>query len=40
MVNNSVPIGVHNLGQVGMPNADILDGIIDSGITLHQFVGK
>jgi hypothetical protein len=34
-----VPAGVHNLGQAVLPNADILDGAVNSGITLHQFVG-
>lgn len=35
----TVPAGVHNLGQAALPNADILDGVVSSGITLHQFVG-
>lgn len=35
----SVSAGVHNLGQTAMPNADILDAAVASGITLHQFVG-
>lgn len=40
MLHNTIPMGVHNLGQASLPNADILDGVINSGITLHQFVGK
>jgi hypothetical protein len=40
ILKNTIPVGVHNLGQAALPNADILDGVIDSGITLHQFVGK
>jgi hypothetical protein len=36
---HSVAPGVHNLGQQALPNADILDGAVNSGITLHQFVG-
>jgi hypothetical protein len=40
VLNNTIPVGVHNLGQATLPNADILDGVINSGITLHQFVGK
>lgn len=40
MVNSTIPVGVHNLGQAALPNADILDGVINSGISLHQFVGK
>jgi hypothetical protein len=32
--------GVHTLGQAALPNADILDGVISSGIELHQFVGN
>lgn len=40
ILNNAIPVGVHNLGQAALPNADILDGVINSGITLHQFVGK
>jgi len=35
----TVAPGVHNLGQQALPNADILDGAVNSGITLHQFVG-
>ncbi len=38
--NGSVPAGVHNLGQPAMPNADILDAAVASGITLHQFIGN
>jgi hypothetical protein len=39
LATNTVAPGVHNLGQASMPNADILDGAVKSGITLHQFVG-
>jgi len=39
LANTAVAPGVHNLGQASMPNADILDGAVKSGITLHQFVG-
>jgi saccharopine dehydrogenase-like NADP-dependent oxidoreductase len=40
MVNGTIPVGVYNLGQASLPNADILDGVIQSGMKLHQFVGK
>lgn len=39
LATHSVAPGVHNLGQQALPNADILDGAVNSGITLHQFVG-
>lgn len=39
LATNTVAPGVHNLGQTSLPNADILDGAVTSGITLHQFVG-
>lgn len=39
LTNTSVPAGVHTLGQVALPNADILDAVTKSGIELHQFVG-
>ena len=39
LATNTVAPGVHNLGQTTLPNADILDGAVKSGITLHQFVG-
>jgi hypothetical protein len=39
LTNTSVPAGVHTLGQVALPNADILDAVTKSGIDLHQFVG-
>jgi hypothetical protein len=39
LTNTSVPAGVHTLGQVALPNADILDAVTNSGIDLHQFVG-
>ena len=32
--------GVYNLGQTGLPNDAILDGVLALGTTLHQFVGK
>jgi hypothetical protein len=32
--------GVHNLGQDEVPNDFILDGVLDSGTILHQFVGR
>jgi hypothetical protein len=35
-----VPPGVHNLGQDEVPNDFILDGVLDSGTILHQFIGK
>ena len=40
LINGSVPPGVHNLGQDEVPNDYILDGVLDSGTILHQFVGK
>jgi hypothetical protein len=40
LLNGTVMAGVHNLGEPILPNADILDGITTSGITLHQFIGK
>lgn len=39
LVRGAVPAGVHNLGQEGLPNAEILDGVVAAGITLHEFVG-
>ncbi|MFZ4113335.1 MAG: hypothetical protein ACOYKG_09180 [Ilumatobacteraceae bacterium] len=38
--NGNVPPGVHNLGQDEVPNDFILDGVLDSGTILHQFIGK
>ena len=32
--------GVHNMGQDAVPNDFILDGVLDSGTILHQFVGR
>jgi hypothetical protein len=32
--------GVHVLGEASLPNADILNGALASGLTLHQFVGN
>ncbi|MEI6198872.1 MAG: hypothetical protein WCP83_02930 [Actinomycetota bacterium] len=40
LLNGSVPPGVHNLGQNEVPNDYILDGVLDSGTILHQFVGR
>ena len=40
LAKNPVAPGVYNLGQKELPNADILDGVVATGITLHQFVGK
>lgn len=39
LVRTDVSPGVHSLGQDGLPNADILDGVLAAGVTLHQFVG-
>ena len=39
LTTSTVTPGVHNLGQSSLPNAEILDGAVASGITLHQFVG-
>jgi hypothetical protein len=40
LTKSFVPAGVYTLGQAALPNADILDGVISSGIELHQFVGN
>jgi hypothetical protein len=32
--------GVHVLGESALPNADILNGVLASGLKLHQFVGR
>jgi hypothetical protein len=40
LAQGSVIPGVHNLGEATVPNADILDGVTTSGVTLHQFIGK
>ena len=40
LLQNAIIPGVHNLGEATMPNADILDGVTSSGITLHQFIGR
>ena len=37
---HAIASGVHNLGQATVPNAKILDGILATGVTLHQFVGQ
>lgn len=39
LAHGTVPAGVHNLGQAAVPNAEILDGVVAAGITLHEFVG-
>jgi len=39
LVRGGIAPGVHSLGQAGLPNADILDGVMAAGVTLHQFVG-
>lgn len=39
ITNSTIAPGVHTLGQATLPNADILDAVISSGIELHQFVG-
>jgi hypothetical protein len=40
LTTGTTTAGVHTLGQAALPNADILDGVISSGIELHQFVGN
>lgn len=40
VANNSVAPGVHVLGEPSMPNSEILDGVLASGVVLHQFVGR
>lgn len=40
MVEREFPVGVRNLGQMDLPNADILDRALVGGLVLHQFVGK
>lgn len=40
LMNGSVLPGVHNLGQDEVPNDYILDGVLDSGTILHQFIGR
>ena len=40
LTRGAVMAGVHNLGESTVPNADILDGVTASGITLHQFIGR
>jgi len=39
LVRTRIAPGVHNLGGTSLPNADILDGVLAAGVTLHQFVG-
>jgi hypothetical protein len=39
LTKTSVAAGVHTLGQAALPTADILDGVMSSGVELHQFVG-
>ena len=40
LARGAVIPGVHNLGESTVPNADILDAITSSGVTLHQFIGR
>jgi hypothetical protein len=40
IAHNNIAPGVHTLGQVALPNADILDAVTNAGIELHQFVGN
>ena len=40
MSHGSIEPGVHVLGQSTMPNSAILDGVLASGVVLHQFVGR
>ncbi|MSO15605.1 MAG: hypothetical protein EXQ61_04730 [Ilumatobacteraceae bacterium] len=40
LLNGTVPPGVYNLGQHEVPNDFILDGVLDSGTILHQFIGR
>lgn len=40
VARNNIAPGVHTLGQVALPNADILDAVTNAGIELHQFVGN
>jgi hypothetical protein len=39
VLSGHVNPGVHTLGQASLPNDQILDGVLATGITLHQFVG-
>ena len=39
LARTTVAPGVHTLGQEALPNADVLDGVLAAGVTLHQFVG-
>lgn len=38
--HGTVAPGVHVLGEPTMPNSAILDGVLASGVVLHQFVGR
>lgn len=40
LAHTSVPPGVHVLGGHALPNSAILDGVLASGVVLHQFVGR
>lgn len=40
LLNDDVGPGVQVLGAGTMPNTRILDGVLGSGVVLHQFVGK
>jgi hypothetical protein len=39
LTTQSITPGVHALGAPELPNADILDGVLAAGHTLHQFIG-
>jgi len=39
LATKTIEPGVHALGAPELPNADILDGVLAAGHTLHQFVG-
>ena len=40
LLTRTIAPGVYNLGQVELPNDEILDGVLTTGTVLHQFVGK
>ena len=37
--NNISAVGAHVLGGTEMPNAQLLRGVADAGLHIHQFVG-
>jgi hypothetical protein len=39
LATQSITPGVHALGAPELPNAEILDGVLAAGHTLHQFIG-